>query len=824
MANPTFVNPAWDIPTLIAKMEEQYQLPPGILAATRQVESGNGRNLHSGQADGSMQFAPATAKAMGVDPMDDAQAIPAAAKLWADNLKATGGDVDRAAMMYHGGPNTSGWGPKTRAYPGKLLAALGPSPAAAVDAPGNPLHREAGRRRRPRPPRPMRRATPLRRARAVVRRAMLRRLLLAITAPFRWSAQTLEPQMLEALKTLNWGLTPLELSALAAAARGARPAGSGTPVSAGNGQGDAALAAPGGPPPSGEMGWRGAVHGLSDLGYGTVNGVLNGVLGGATELIGHGTDALGLTHGGAARVAAARRDLGATIAQAQHDPGGDADTIGNVAGQVLGTLPLGGIGTASKLPLIANAAAHADGLAAAGSKIPLIARALAGAGRVGDAAVTGAAGNVITGNPGSDVGDNAALGGAIGAGVGLASYPLGKAVSAIADAIHPKVAKLAATMGRAGPVAEDATGNAVQSAAPSPDDMAAAIRAVATGGQGSRRTILAAPAAGPEHAATVTALVQKGVPIQEAVREADVVHGIGGEPTIASTTRAPDAQRAVNVGANLDTPEGQALAARGAANNAAAHGAVGDLIEGYGGTPGKGEAVDAARQALAAASDTAKANVTRLYKAADDESAVAQVATDNKTAAAQKAANAVAAEKAVAAARAQVDTAQDAYRTARAEVGGNADKARAKLLQAREKLSTVTANPPAAAKVAVEPPGYIDLSALRSHLDSPEMVDPTTDGLRTLRNGAAAQIDALSGGSGKVTAQQAEKIRQTVGDAYDTLGGSINHHVGEMKALVDKAMDDAANGAGDAYKTARAAHRDWAKQYDVPGVANLDQA
>ena len=120
-----------DPATLMAQAEQQYGLPPGILPATRHVESGDGANMHSGQADGSMQFAPATAAAMHIDPMDDAQAIPAAAKLWRQNLDASGGDIDRAAMMYHGGPDTRQWGPKTHAYPGKLLAALGPTQSQA---------------------------------------------------------------------------------------------------------------------------------------------------------------------------------------------------------------------------------------------------------------------------------------------------------------------------------------------------------------------------------------------------------------------------------------------------------------------------------------------------------------------------------------------------------------------------------------------------------------------------------------------------------------------------------------------------------------------
>ena len=98
-----------DPAALMAQTEQQYNLPPGTLSATRQVESGNGVHLHSGKADGSMQFAPATAAAMHIDPMDDAEAIPAVGKLWRQNLDASGNNFDRAAMMYHGGPDTRRW-------------------------------------------------------------------------------------------------------------------------------------------------------------------------------------------------------------------------------------------------------------------------------------------------------------------------------------------------------------------------------------------------------------------------------------------------------------------------------------------------------------------------------------------------------------------------------------------------------------------------------------------------------------------------------------------------------------------------------------------
>src|SRR5205085_518249 len=106
-------------------------LPPGILRASAQVESSNNPRAVSPQgAEGIMQLMPDTAKGLKADPFNVSQAIDGAGRLWQQNLQATNGDIDRAAMMYHGGPDTSKWGRKTHAYPGKLAAALGPAPQA----------------------------------------------------------------------------------------------------------------------------------------------------------------------------------------------------------------------------------------------------------------------------------------------------------------------------------------------------------------------------------------------------------------------------------------------------------------------------------------------------------------------------------------------------------------------------------------------------------------------------------------------------------------------------------------------------------------------
>ncbi len=114
--------------SLFSSAEQQYGLPPGILAATAHVESRlNPQAVSPKGALGLMQIMPATAQALGVNPLDPAQAVQGAAKLWHQNLQASGGDIDKAAMMYNAGPKPSHWNnPETRAYPGKLAAALGP--------------------------------------------------------------------------------------------------------------------------------------------------------------------------------------------------------------------------------------------------------------------------------------------------------------------------------------------------------------------------------------------------------------------------------------------------------------------------------------------------------------------------------------------------------------------------------------------------------------------------------------------------------------------------------------------------------------------------
>lgn len=102
---------------LIRKAADKHGIDPARLKAHIDQESGfnpNALNSESG-ATGLGQFTPETAKAMGIDPKDPAQAIDAMGRLLAQN-RASLGDDSKASAAYFGGPNPQRWGKKTEAY------------------------------------------------------------------------------------------------------------------------------------------------------------------------------------------------------------------------------------------------------------------------------------------------------------------------------------------------------------------------------------------------------------------------------------------------------------------------------------------------------------------------------------------------------------------------------------------------------------------------------------------------------------------------------------------------------------------------------------
>jgi len=105
---------------LIQQAATQAGIDPDLLRAQLLQESGLNPNAIGpptkyGQAQGIAQFIPSTAQGIGINPMDPNQAIPAAARMDAENIQHYGNPAD-AMKAYYGGPNQANWGPKTNRY------------------------------------------------------------------------------------------------------------------------------------------------------------------------------------------------------------------------------------------------------------------------------------------------------------------------------------------------------------------------------------------------------------------------------------------------------------------------------------------------------------------------------------------------------------------------------------------------------------------------------------------------------------------------------------------------------------------------------------
>ncbi|MGC9669205.1 transglycosylase SLT domain-containing protein [Planosporangium sp. 12N6] len=108
----------------------KYGLPQNLLAAVAKVESGyDPRAVSPAGAQGLMQLMPSTARGLGVNPFDPAQAIDGAARLLAGNLREFG-SVPLALAAYNAGGGavrTYGGIPpyaETQSYVPKVQAAL----------------------------------------------------------------------------------------------------------------------------------------------------------------------------------------------------------------------------------------------------------------------------------------------------------------------------------------------------------------------------------------------------------------------------------------------------------------------------------------------------------------------------------------------------------------------------------------------------------------------------------------------------------------------------------------------------------------------------
>jgi soluble lytic murein transglycosylase-like protein len=89
---------------LFAAATARYDLPAGLLKSVARAESGLDPDARSSAgAIGLMQLMPGTARELGVNPRDPAQAIEGAARLLAGHLE-TFGSVPLALAAYNAGP------------------------------------------------------------------------------------------------------------------------------------------------------------------------------------------------------------------------------------------------------------------------------------------------------------------------------------------------------------------------------------------------------------------------------------------------------------------------------------------------------------------------------------------------------------------------------------------------------------------------------------------------------------------------------------------------------------------------------------------------
>jgi len=127
-----------------------------IFGALVQQESGGlpgaiGPQTPYGQAQGASQMLPQTAQAMatklnlpwrpdlmtGTTPEAEQYQLALGRAYFDEGMQKYGGDPEKALMYYHGGPDESLWGPKTREYASAVMARAG-GPSSQVVATGGP--------------------------------------------------------------------------------------------------------------------------------------------------------------------------------------------------------------------------------------------------------------------------------------------------------------------------------------------------------------------------------------------------------------------------------------------------------------------------------------------------------------------------------------------------------------------------------------------------------------------------------------------------------------------------------------------------------------
>ena len=595
-------------------LEQQYALPPGFLAAQQQVESGGRDVTSSAGAMGRAQLMPATARSLGVNPHDPMQAAEGQARLMRANLDATGGDVDRAAMMYHGGPDTRQWGPKTHAYPGKILAALQgtQAPAPAPNAPA------------------------------------------AAPDPFDSALSghsgTTSQDPFEA--ALSGGKAPPDavIPDRTDSTAPVHPGNSGGATAVSSGVVPVRQVAPdqmaGQAEGSGQDGFlTSAAKGIADFG----SGISEGYDKFQTGLVGLGlraTDAVGLTSGMHEGLNKFNADNAHYRDDEFYNPDGYARPVGKFVGESIPLAPLSEIKAISVAPdagrLAQGLAKYANfsgqgivggALSSGGDNI--VRNAAIGAGlapvagaalekaiipaAMGAARLAGRGVSKLVPDGASDA-LAAGLAKARGEGGAVAGEPMPAPIQIIrkGDGTETRIYHTQTEPGLTGEVTDDSSAapSAPIGNAPAPLDPAAVQQAM--GSRGNNVGVEGSPdlpQAVHDHAAM---LAQDGIPLDQALREARL-QAIGAQPTHANVTRDPAALRAEVEGSKVDTIEGQALAAQRASNNGVVVNKMAETASGFsptGNVPQSSEATQAAADALAKASDAGRAKVNQAYTAA----------------------------------------------------------------------------------------------------------------------------------------------------------------------------------------------------------------
>jgi soluble lytic murein transglycosylase-like protein len=104
VANVGGASKASEYAALFEAAAERHGVPARLLEAVARAESGfNPRAVSRAGAQGLMQIMPATARGLGVDPLDPAQAIDGAARLLAGHTQRFG-SVELALAAYNAGP------------------------------------------------------------------------------------------------------------------------------------------------------------------------------------------------------------------------------------------------------------------------------------------------------------------------------------------------------------------------------------------------------------------------------------------------------------------------------------------------------------------------------------------------------------------------------------------------------------------------------------------------------------------------------------------------------------------------------------------------